>query len=103
MPKKSKDFEITKESGITIKEEPFFPEAEMPAISKLKEVHLESKDWGNCQRLTLEFKRQNLSNARLFADFYRHETAQEVSAKLILMISEIHRQCIEKIGLKSED
>jgi hypothetical protein len=106
MKEKPKDFEITKESGITIKEESFFPEGDMPAMSNLKDVHLESREYGNSKYLTLEFERRNssgkLPKARIGGEFLYKDTAQEVSAKLISMITEIHRLCIEAPELKSE-
>lgn len=99
--KHPKDFEITKETGITIKQEAFFPEDAIPAESRLLAAVLENEDYGNSKKLTLEFERHTSESALLpyrdFISFYRRMEVKEVVSNLRRMADNLERHCVDEL------
>lgn len=98
MPKKPKDFKITGETGITIKEEPLF---DMPAESRMTACVLETHDYGNEKRLTLEFERHNSESVfdkhRDMIGFYRMQEVKEIIENLRNLANRLQTACVDEI------
>ena len=98
MGKKPEDFKITGETGIKTVEEPFF---EIPAESRVTAVVLESQDYGNEKRFTLEFERHNskvvFEPVRDFISFYRHQEVKEIIENLHALADRLQISCVDTI------
>ena len=100
--KHPKDFEITKESGLTIRSEPFLDLAEGSSLIKCV---MENSDYGHGRKVTLEFERHNaevvMKPYRNYIEFLRNQPAREVIDNLRHLADSLEEACVK--ALKKPD
>jgi hypothetical protein len=98
MGKKPEDFKITGETGVKTVEEPFF---EYPVEARMTGCILESQDYGNEKRFTLEFERHNskavFDPIRDYISFYRHQEVKDIIRELINLAARLQASCVDAI------